>query len=124
VFTGTVSAIASVADPETRLFQVELAVPNSQWKLKPGMIASLTLDETRQEALPVVPLSAVIRDHENSSGFSVLVIEGKVAKARRVSLGPTFGDVLAVTSGVKPGELVIRAGAAMVSNGENVEVIP
>jgi hypothetical protein len=47
-----------------------------------------------------------------------------VARARKVSLGPTFGDILAVTSGVKPGELVIRAGASMVTNGQIVEVIP
>jgi hypothetical protein len=53
-----------------------------------------------------------------------MVVENKVAKARRVNLGPTFGDVLAVTSGVRPGELVIRAGATMVSSGESVEVIP
>ena len=30
--------------------------------------------------------------------FAVMVVENKVAKARRVSLGPTFGDVLAVTA--------------------------
>jgi len=53
-----------------------------------------------------------------------MVVENKVARARRVSLGPTFGDVLAVTSGLKPGEMVIRAGATMVTSGENVEVIP
>ena len=53
-----------------------------------------------------------------------MVVEGKVAKSRRVSLGQTFGDVLAVTSGIKPGETVIRAGATMVVDGEMVEVIP
>jgi multidrug efflux pump subunit AcrA (membrane-fusion protein) len=94
--------------------------------LKPGMIASLTLGAAgvAPAAVAVVPVSAVIRDRENSSDFTVMVVENKVAKARRVSLGPTFGDVLAVTSGVKPGELVIRAGATLVTNGEVVEVIP
>jgi RND family efflux transporter MFP subunit len=126
-FHGTVTAIAAVADPETRLFQVEIALPNPRLILKPGMIASLTLTDRDKGAatpVPVVPVSAVIRDRENPAGFDVMVVENKVAKARRVSLGPTFGDVLAVTSGVKPGELVIRAGATMVSNGEAVEVIP
>jgi RND family efflux transporter MFP subunit len=125
-FQGTVTAIAAVADSETRLFQVEISLANPSLKLKPGMIASLTLSETgvAPPAVPVVPVSAVIRDRENPSDFMLMVVENKVAKARRVGLGPTFGDVLAITSGVKPGELVIRAGATLVTNGETVEVIP
>jgi multidrug efflux pump subunit AcrA (membrane-fusion protein) len=104
---------------------VEIALANPRLVLKPGMIASLTLGGGAETAaLPVVPVGAVLRDRENPSDFTVMVVENKVAKARRVSLGPTFGDVLAITSGVKAGELVIRAGATLVSNGETVEVIP
>ena len=125
-FRGTVTAVAAVADADTRLFQVEVTLANPRHTLKPGMIASLALNETgiAPAAVPVVPVSSVIRDREDPSTFSVMVVENKVARARRVSLGPTFGDVLAVTSGLKPGEMVIRAGATMVTSGENVEVIP
>jgi multidrug efflux system membrane fusion protein len=125
-FQGMVTAVAAVADPETRLFQVEVALPNPGLVLKPGMIASLTLNETAEaaRAVPVVPVSAVIRDRDNPADCDVMVVENKIAQARRVNLGPTFGDVLAVTGGVKPGDLVIRAGATMVANGEKVEVIP
>ena len=123
-FRGTVTAIASVADSETRLFQVEVTLANPRLTLKPGMIASLTLEgEEAKPAVPVVPLSAVVRDRANPADFAVMVVENKVARSRRVNLGPTFGDVLAVTSGVRPGELVIRAGAAMIADGEAVEVV-
>lgn len=125
-FGGTVTAIAAVADVDTRLFQVEIALANPRQALKPGMIASLSLDESggARATVPVVPVSAIVRDRENPADFNVMVVENKMAKARRVTLGPTFGDVLAVTSGVRPGELVIRAGATFVTNGEVVEVIP
>jgi len=125
-FHGTVTAIAAVADAETRLFQVEISMPNPTLVLKPGMIASLTLDDagTAPAPVPVVPVGAVIRDRENPADFVVMVVENKVAKARKVSLGPTYGDILAVASGVKPGEFVIRAGASMVASGQIVEVIP
>ena len=123
-FRGTVTSIASVADSETRLFPIEVAIPNHGMLLKPGMIAALTLsDEKPRPAVPVVPLAAVVRDRTNPSDFSVMVVEGKVAKARRVSLGSTYGEMLAVTSGLKPGELVIRAGGTLVNDGEAVEVI-
>lgn len=123
-FQGSVTSIAAVADADTRLFQVEIAIDNRSMMLKPGMIAALELEnESVAPAVPVVPLSAVVRDRTNPSDFSVMVVEGKVAKARRVSLGSTFGEMLAVTSGLKPGELVIRAGGTLVTDGEAVEVI-
>lgn len=124
-FRGTVSAIAGVADAETRLFQVEVTLANPKLVLKPGMVAALRLgDSAAAEPVPVVPLSAVIRDRENPSKFAVMVVENKIARVRPVALGQTFGDVLAVNSGLKPGELVIRAGATLVSHGETVKVIP
>ena len=125
-FAGAVTAIAAVADADTRLFQVEIALANPRLVLKPGMIASLTLNQSgaAPASVPVVPVSAIVRGRENPADFTVMVVENKLAKARRVTLGPTFGDVLAVTSGVQPGELVIRAGATFVTNGEVVEVIP
>ena len=123
-FRGTVSSIASVADSETRLFQVEVAIANRGMLLKPGMIASLTLSDAKaQPAVPVIPLAAVVRDRTNPADFSVMVVEGKTARARRVGLGPTFGDLLTVTNGLKPGEMVIRAGGTLVNDGEPVEVI-
>jgi RND family efflux transporter MFP subunit len=124
-FKGTITSIASVADSETRLFQVEVTIANPQMLLKPGMIASLTLrDGQTQPAVPVIPLAAVVRDRSNPSDFSVMVVEGKVAKARRIALGSTFGELLAVTRGLQPGEKVIRAGGTLVRDGEAVEVIP
>lgn len=123
-FRGTITSIASLADTETRLFQVEVSIANRGMRLKPGMIASLTLaDAKTQAAVPVVPLAAVARDRTSPSDFSVMVVEGKVARARRVALGSTFGELLAVTSGLKPGELVIRAGGTLVNDGEAVEII-
>lgn len=123
-FHGSVSAIAAVADPETKLFQTEIAIPNKDLALKPGMIAALSLEETTaRPPVPVVPLSAVVRDRNSPGDFAVMVVEGQSAKARRVTLGPTFGQLLAITNGLKPGEVVIRSGGTLVTDGERVEVI-
>lgn len=122
-FRGILTSVAAVADTETRLFQVEVTVVNHGMVLKPGMIASLELEDTTPgPAVPVVPLSAVVRDRAHPADFTVMVVEGKVARARKVGLGATFGELLAV-SGVKPGELVVHAGGTMVNDGEAVEVM-
>jgi multidrug efflux system membrane fusion protein len=124
-FRGAVTAIASVADADTRLFRVEVTLANPQLLLKPGMIASLTLGEaSAAPSVPVVPLSAVVRDRDNPSEFSVMVVENRIARARRIRLGNAFGELLGVTAGLKTGEVVIRAGATLVTDGQSVEVIP
>lgn len=124
-FRGTITAIAAVADRDTRLFQVEVTLRNDEGLLRPGMIAAVSLGQTAlASAVPVVPLSAIIRDRQGGSSFAVMVLEGTVARARGVTLGPTYGDRLAVTSGLQAGERVIRTGATMVADGETVEVIP
>ena len=126
-FRGAVTAISAVGDASTRLFQVELALPNTPQLLRPGLIASLSLGPAATAAaapVPVVPLSAVIRDRQGGSSFAVMVVEGNVARARPVTLGPTYGDRLAITSGINPGEKVISSGATQVTDGETVEVMP
>ncbi len=124
-FEGRVSAIAVVADRDTRLYQIEVSLPNPERQLRPGMIATLSMDSAAAPApVPAVPVGAVIRDRQGGARFAVMVVENNVARERAVTLGPTFGERLAVTSGVNPGERVIMVGAALVTDGETVQVIP
>ena len=48
----------------------------------------------------------------------------QVARLRNVKLGEAFGNTVAVTAGVKPGETVITTGSTMVLDGVQVKVIP
>lgn len=124
-FRGVVTAVAAVADSSTRLFQVQLTVPNPQAVLKPGMIATLSLaSPAKAKPVPVVPLSAVVRPQEGATGFAVMVVEGNQARRRAVAVGNTYGDRIAVVSGVKLGERVVASGATFIAEGDNLEVIP
>jgi RND family efflux transporter MFP subunit len=123
VFQGTVSAIAAVADTATRLFQVEMMIPNQNGLLRPGMIATVTIGGGADAPVTVVPLRAIVRASESGGGFAVMVVEGRQARRRVVKLGETYGENVAVT-GVKPGERVISTGPTLVGEGETVEVIP
>jgi multidrug efflux system membrane fusion protein len=128
-FDGRITAISPVADPKSRVYSVEVTIPNPHTRLKPGMIASLSVvgSELPRELL-TVPLSAIIRDPEHAGGFAVLVTQGTgevvTAVARSVQVGDSYGNMIAVTSGLKAGERVITNGATMVRSGERVRVIP
>jgi RND family efflux transporter MFP subunit len=128
-FTGHISRISAAADQSSRVFDVEVTIPNPQGLLKPGMIASMTVNEPgASQEFPVVPLTAVTRSKADPNAYAVFVVEevgGKhVARSRNVTLGESYGNSVAVNSGVKPGEIVITTGVTQVADGEEVRVTP
>lgn len=127
-FGGRVTAISASADAKSRVYSVELTVPNPRNQLKAGMIASLAVGgETLSNSVLAVPLSAIIRDPQNPEAFAVLLAEGNgdptTVRARTVELGDAYGNMIQVRGGVKEGERVVTSGATLVKNGEHVRVI-
>lgn len=125
---GRVSSISPSADQKSRVFSVEVAIPNPKNELKSGMIASLTLDgQQLPQALLAVPLSAVVRDPGKQNAFAVLMAQDEsgstVARLRSVELGDTHGNLIAVKGGLTPGEKVITSGATLIKSGDKVRII-
>ncbi len=125
-FTGTITAISPSADPKSRVFDVEVSIPNPDQRLKDGMIASVILSGTAGAQL-VLPINAVVRDPADPKGFIVYVVEdaaGKTAaKARKVVIGDVVGNRVTATSGLAAGEKVITTGGTLVHDGAPVRVI-
>jgi multidrug efflux system membrane fusion protein len=127
-FQGRVSAISPAADPKSRVYSVEVTIPNPRNQLKSGMIASLTLGgEILPAVVLAVPLSAVIRDPQNAQSFAVLIPDEAgdpvTVRSRNVGLGDAYGNMIQVLSGLKPGERVVTAGSTLVKSGERVRVM-
>lgn len=126
---GQITSIFPAADPKSRAFNVEVTIPNASCLLRPGMIVSLKVGtQQTAPAQPVVPLNAVMKAKGNPNGYAVFVVtaEGgqQVARLRDVKLGESYGNTVAVTDGVKPGDRVITTGGTMVNDGDPVKVIP
>lgn len=130
-FPGHVSRISPSADQNSRVFEIEVTIPNESNLLKPGMVAALQVVEGGGGApleASVVPLTAIVRSKDNPNSYAVFVIDESsgqpVARLRNVTLGETVGNTVAVTSGLQVGERVITTGASLVADGEQVQVIP
>jgi len=133
-FQGRISRISPAADPKSRVFEVELTIPNPGAQLKPGMIAGLRAlgaDGAAPAAaagIPAVRLSAIVRPPADKDGYAVFVVEDEggrpVARVRKVALGEAVGNSIAVTSGLRIGERVIVTGATLVTDGEPVRLVP
>ena len=128
-FHGRITSVSPSADPKSRVFSVAVTIPNSDDRLKPGMIATLTLGAGKIEQLAtVVPLSAVVRSSQHADGFAVFVISdpnGKsIAHERVVEIGDTLGNMISVTKGLNVGDPVVITGATLIKDGDQVKVIP
>jgi RND family efflux transporter MFP subunit len=130
-FPGRVTAIAPAADPQSRVFNVEVSLVNTKGELRPGMIGAVTLMPRAAVAANVprpltVPLTAVVRSSIGGQ-FAVAVIESNgdaaVAKLRQVELGEVIGNAIAVTKGVSAGERVVVSGATLLVDGAAVRVL-
>jgi RND family efflux transporter MFP subunit len=127
-FTGRITAISPAADPKSRVYSVEVSLPNPRNQLKSGMIASLAFGgDILPASVLAVPLSAVIRDPLKPEEFAVFLTEGSgdpaTVRARSVELGDAYGNMIQVLGGVKTGERVVTTGATLIKNGEQVRII-
>jgi multidrug efflux pump subunit AcrA (membrane-fusion protein) len=126
---GVITSISPQADPQSRVFSIEVTIDNAQEQIRPGMIGSITLGGSR-DSRPrlVVPLAAVVRAPTNPNGFAVfrlVVRDGKsYASAQTIEIGDTFGNSIEVKRGLVAGQRIISLGGALVRDGQQVSVIP
>jgi RND family efflux transporter MFP subunit len=127
VLQGRITRISPSADPNSRVFEVEAALPNPSGRLKVGMLATLRLDNGAANPGAFVPLAAVVRPAGDSTGYAVYVVvdsSAPVARLRRVTLGEVNGNQIAVREGLAQSERVIVRGATIVADGQAVRVMP
>jgi RND family efflux transporter MFP subunit len=126
---GPITAISPAADTQTRVFQVEVTLPNARGDLQFGMIATVEVGRNSPPSdHPAVPLSAVVRVAPGSQDYAVFVVEGidgkATARRRAVALGGVVGNRILVKRGLAAGERVIVSGAQFVVDGKPVRVLP
>ncbi len=127
-FQGQVTKIDPSADPTSRVFQIEIKIPNPDNKLKPGMIAVVSLPDGR-DSTPrlIVPLSAIVRPPGGGAEYAVYVVdeqEGRSLVHRRpVKLGPILGNSVIVSEGLTQGQTIVVKGTTQIVDGEQVRVL-
>jgi len=128
-FKGKLTAINSMVDAVTRNVTVQATVQNPDHVLRPGMFGKVEVELPEKHKTLVVPGSAI---SYAPFGNSVFVIEkkkdektGKEVEAIRqqfVRLGEARGDLVAITDGLKPNELVVSTGVFKLRNGMAVTI--
>ncbi len=128
-FTGTIVSINSKVDIASRNVQVRASFANADRRLVPGMYANIEIESGAPAELITLPQTAITY---NPYGDTVYIVEKSgvdehgrerlAVRQRFVQLGDRRGDQVAITSGVKPGDVVVTAGQMKLRNGTPVAI--
>jgi membrane fusion protein, heavy metal efflux system len=123
-FSARVEAVGAGLDPETRTLAVRGSVDNRSGKLKPEMLATVTVEGPPGGSAAMVPADAVQIVNGRATVF-VAQPDGKGGArfiGRPVQLGARAGNRVAVTEGLTAGDLAVVEGAfavkAQIQKGE------
>ena len=125
---GRIRKIGAAADPGTRLFRVEVAIPNTKQQLRAGMMGKVSVPGNQSSApLPAVSAAALLRSPSDPNAASVFVIEGgsgqTIAKLRTIRIGEFAGSRVTVLGGLGKGELVVTGGRQNIVDGSIIRVV-
>ena len=119
-FVGEVKEVGVAAHEGSRLFRVVVRVGNSEGRLRPGMTASVDLEDMVGHGVgAMVQLSALVARSEKQ--LAVFVVTNGVARERAVGTSDILESSIVVTNGLQPGEWVVVAGASELHDGAAVE---
>lgn len=123
-FEGRLTFAGSVVNPRNRTFPVEVTLPNPGRRIKPEMVANLSLARRSLDEAVVVPHEALVRVED---GFVAFVVEegpdGPVAARRDVEVGPTERNLAVIDEGLAPGDRLVVVGQQQVAAGDRVSVV-
>ena len=117
-FLGRIARVAPVLDPATRTAEIEIEVPNADFRLKPGMYArmSVTIDSRKDATL--VPKSAVV-DYESKRGVFTMTADNK-AQFQPIEIGIEDETRVEARNGVAEGARLVTSGASSLRDGDTL----
>ena len=126
IFHGRVARLAPILDPATRTAQMEVEVPNDDFRLKPGMYSRVKLTVATKAQALTVPVNAVVTIEGRRGVFRV--VDGTAAdKAKEadfvpIQTGLEDGTRIEILGGVADKAQVVTTGAAALRDGDPVTI--
>lgn len=110
--TAKINYVAAAIDPNTRRLLVRATIDNKDGLLKPEMFANVTIYSAGDRAAPAVPKQALI--YEGDQVRIWVAREDKSVELRQIKIGLINGNLVEVTSNLKPGEQIVVKGSLFI----------
>jgi RND family efflux transporter MFP subunit len=118
-FSGKVIRSTDSLDRSTRTMQVEIDVPNKDYKLTPGMYANVSLRVQNDPNALTIPLQAINRGADKTT---VLLVDSQNQVAeRQIQTGIEGSNRVQVLAGLNEGDRVIVGNLGEYRSGQRVD---
>ena len=116
---GVVTIASPTKNPQTGMYNVSIAIENSEDVLKDGMFADITLTISDAVDALIIPSDAILED-ENGQKY-VFVADDGVAVKKEIVVGIITEEYTEILKGVQEGDKVIVSGKEYLSD-ENSKI--
>jgi RND family efflux transporter MFP subunit len=122
-----ITQVSNYINPENRSFNIQVAVPNKNGKIKPNLTSKIQIKDYSNPKAITVPISII---SENADGEQYLYIAenadkggNAIAKKVIIKTGQSQNGSIEITEGIKDGDQIINEGARSVKDGQKVSII-
>lgn len=125
-FRGTVTTIDARVDPATRQLRVRAEIPNSDGRVRPGMLLAIEVESRPRMALAISENAIV---PVGGDAFVFLLAKGEgdpppdIVKRTLITTGSRREGLVEVKSGLREGDRVVVEGVVKVRPNDKVKVI-
>jgi multidrug efflux system membrane fusion protein len=116
--TGKLLTIDNQIDPNTGTVKCKAVFTNEDNALFPNQFVNARLLVDTIKNVTIVPTAAPQRSPQGT--FVYVVKDDSTVEMRKVEVGPSEGDEVAIESGIAPGETVVIEGVDRLQRGTKV----
>lgn len=120
-FKGQLTSINPAANPQARVFQCKIRVPNPDGLLKAGMFANAVIYSGEARSVLSVPEQALT---SKQGQFYVFVPQGDVVSLAAVEIGEIFDGRVEIKQGLDEGQSVIISNVNQLKENDRIQILP
>ncbi len=120
-FPAEITELGAIADPVTGTYEAELRILHTNPQFRSGFISRAYIFPTQSSSAEMVPLEALLEASDKRA--IVYVYKNGELSRRRIRTGRIVDDLIMVTEGLEPGELVITEGAKYIREDSRVSPV-
>lgn len=119
-FTGRLTVLNAMADPQSRQFTARVLLANPGNRISPGMFARVSLETAHARGVIVVAHEAIQKEKDGNVVFTV--DSSDTVHRRSVRTGMEDDTGILIAQGVQAGERVVTLSAAPLKDGQKVKI--
>jgi membrane fusion protein, multidrug efflux system len=122
IAAGTLESVDNLIDTTTGTVKLRATFPNTDEKLFPNQFVNARLLVRKLDKATIAPVAAI--QHGAPGTFVFLIKPDNSIAVQKIQTGVTEGEQIQITSGLKPGDVVVIDGADRLRDRSKVRVVP